>query len=268
MRGQAWLLILPMFFGCSGKNVVSGDDKTNAEKLAADLPSWCEQTCQRLEVCDSSDGCDCQGDACECTSVGGDDCVANCKDGLGKFAKDEACADTGRAYQACIDTLGCAELSSKSRPACIPDEDAIDACDEEEADDTPPQGVPSDNDTSGNGDSDGSSTGGTPSYGGPIPGPAPSPGPAVHCTDADGGGSAGSAGSANMSSGPYVTCQQAYGNCTNGHEYSWICIDEAQGQSWCTCFLDGDPVGAFTPAIGCPGVSEVNAACSWNLQSF
>jgi hypothetical protein len=263
MQRYAWTLIVPMFLGCAGKNVVSGDDKTNAEKLAADLPSWCEQTCQRLEVCDNPDVCDCQGDVCECKGVG-DDCVNDCQDGLNKFAQSDSCAETGRAYLTCLDSLGCELLAAGSKPPCLPPESQLDACRDDEDDETPtaPTGPNGSGGTSGTGD--GPSEGGA--YSGPVPGAAaaPSVGQAVSCNDSGGSGG----GAPNAGSGPYVTCQESHSDCSDSHEYSWICVNDAQGHGWCTCFLDGDPVGALDPELICPSRAEVNAACSWNLQGF
>jgi hypothetical protein len=250
MQRYAWTLILPMFLGCAGKNVVSGEEQTNAEKLATHLPSWCAQTCQRFQGCEEA-------------GIGNDvnDCAEDCAEDLAPFAKSEPCAETGRAYQACLDSLSCSELDSK--PACLPDQALLDAClDREEPGEpeTPPTGVGG-TCSSSNSPSDGDlPTAGSASSSGPNPN-----GPLVTCTDGDGGGSA---GSANMGGGPYVTCQEHHANCSDGHEYSWICIDDATSEAWCTCFVDGGPVGAFTPSTGCPAMAEVNGSCGWTLKGF
>jgi hypothetical protein len=261
MKLHAWIMILPIFWGCAGKNVVAGEDKTQAEKLAADLPSWCQQTCQRLEVCDNPDVCDCQGDDCECKGVG-DDCVNDCQKGLNKFAQSESCAETGRAYLSCLDSLGCELLAAGSKPPCLPLASEIDACDEDDETEPAPT-VP--NGSGGTSSGDGSPAEGG-SSDGPVPGAAAAPntGPSVSCSDSSGSGG----GTPDTSAGPYVTCQETLGNCSDTHEYSWICVDDAQGHGWCTCFLDGDPVGALAPALVCPTVPELNGACSWNLSTF
>jgi hypothetical protein len=249
--------MVPMFLGCSGANVVSGEDKTDAEKLAADLPSWCEETCNRLSTCDSGDG---------------DDCPEDCQETLSDFSKTtEACADVGRRYQACVDTLGCSELNSQ--PACLPSREEIEAC-EIDDDDVPPQaggggatntdpgdnpGVPS---YGGSISYAGSATGGT-GYAGTGTGGGGPVGPVVTCSS--GFGSAGAAGSANVPSGPSVTCEEGRGDCSDGHEYSWICLDDAAGHHWCSCFVDNIAVGALPSAGVCPSVDQVNAACGWNL---
>jgi hypothetical protein len=69
-----------------------------------------------------------------------------------------------------------------------------------------------------------------------------------------------------MGSGAYVTCEETRGSCSDGHEYSFICVDDANGHNFCSCFLDNAPVGALDPALTCPNVSELNSACGWNLQ--
>ena len=48
MRSSVLGLLLPLLLGCSGQNVVAGDEKTKAEQLEASVPSWCESTCSRL----------------------------------------------------------------------------------------------------------------------------------------------------------------------------------------------------------------------------
>lgn len=285
MRRHVWTLMVPMFLGCSGANVVSGTDQTDAEKLASDLPSWCEETCNRIIACDNGAGesCSCDGDICECSTPTMAECQQDCEEALSDFSKTtEACADVGRRYVACIDTLGCDELHSE--PPCLPPRTELEACEVDDDDDPPQAG------TGGtSGDSDGGSSGGTVSSAGTstggysggdvggtgsggyagtnvggtgVAGTGPV-GPVVTC---DVGSGSGAAGSANMGGGAYVTCEETRQECSDGHAYGWICVDDANGHNWCSCFLDNNPVGAL-PSMGlCPSVPEVNAACGWNLS--
>jgi hypothetical protein len=261
MRHFAWTLMVPMFLGCSGANVVSGEDQTEAEKLASDLPSWCEETCNRLSTCDSGDG---------------DDCPEDCQEALSDFSKTtEACADVGRRYQACVDTLGCAELNSE--PPCLPSRNEIEACEIDDGDDiggsvdVPPQagggGSSGDDPAPSYGGSisyAGSATGGT-GYAGTSAGGSGPVGPVVTCSA--GFGSAGAAGSANTPTGPSVTCEEGRADCSDGHEYSWICVDDAAGHNWCSCFLDNNPVGALPSTGMCPSIDLINTGCGWNLAN-
>jgi hypothetical protein len=267
--------MVPMFLGCSGANVVSGEDKTDAEKLAADLPSWCEKTCDRFSTCDSAGGeeCDCSGDVCNCTSPPiSDDCPQECQEALSDFSKTTAaCADVGRRYQACVDSIGCSELNSE--PACLPSRDELEACELDDDDDEPPQVSGSGGATSSNPgvsyggtvSSAGSAAGG--SYAGTGTGAVGPVGPLVTCQEGYGTGGSGTAGSANLPTGPSVTCQEGRAGCSDGHEYSWICVDDAAGHNWCSCFLDNNPVGALPSNGMCPSIDLVNSGCGWNLSN-
>lgn len=282
MRRYAWTLMVPMFLGCSGANVVSGEDKTEAEKLASDLPSWCEKTCERLSACDSggSEDCVCSGDVCECTTTTRStaECAADCDETLADFSKTtEQCADVGRRYLACVDTLGCADLNNE--PPCLPPRAQLEACELDDDDEPPQAGTggttgynepqPSDGGAisyagSATAGYAGMASGGTGVAGTSAGGSGPV-GPVVTCNA--GFGSAGAAGSANMPSGPSVTCEEGRADCSDGHEYSWICVDDAAGHNWCSCFLDNNPVGALPSNGMCPSVALVNAGCGWNLAN-
>ena len=68
-----------------------------------------------------------------------------------------------------------------------------------------------------------------------------------------------------MPSGSSVTCEEGRDTCSDGHDYSWICVVSSQGEAACSCLLDEQVVGAFDPGVGCPALTEVNAGCGWNL---
>lgn len=285
MRRYAWTLMVPMFLGCSGANVVSGEDQTEAEKLASDLPSWCEMTCERLRECigGASEDCSCSGDVCDCTTTPRTTaaCAADCEETLSEFSKTtEQCADVGRRYLQCIDTLSCADLESE--PPCLPPREQLEACELDDDDDdvAPTSGVGG---SSGDDPGAPSSSGGSISYAGSASsgyagtasggtgvagtsaGGSGPVGPVVTCSS--GFGSAGAAGSANTPTGPSVTCEEGRADCSDGHEYSWICVDDAAGHNWCSCFLDNNPVGALPSTGMCPSIDLINTSCGWNLAN-
>lgn len=254
MRRYFFSLIVPLVLGCSGKNVVSGTDRPTPEEFRASLPGWCQKTCQRLEVCDEA--CDCVDDTCTCTGVD-EDCALECEETLGGLAVNQHCTDVADRYKSCIDTFTCEDLASQ--PSCIQEEE-LEACEEldETTDPAPPVGA-----------TDGGSSVGTPSTGMGYAGSASGgsgPGPtAVSCGSGTGSGIGGS-GAGGGPSDAQVVCEETRSNCSDGHEYGYVCVDDAMGHYWCTCFLDGDPVGAFEPAASCAMVQELNSACGWNLQ--
>ena len=275
MRRYAWTLMVPMFLGCSGANVVSGEDKTEAEKLATDLPTWCEETCERLSDClgGAAEPCGCSGDVCDCTTTPRTTaaCAADCEETLTDFSKTtEQCADVGRRYLQCVDTLSCADLGND--PPCLPPRAQLEACElDDDDDDEPPQAGTGGSTSTDPGPSyggtisyAGSATGGT-GYAGTGAGAVGPVGPVVTCSSGYGSGGSGTAGSANLPTGPSVTCQEGRADCSDGHEYSWICLDDAAGHNWCSCFVDNNAVGALPSDGICPSVEQVNAACGWNL---
>jgi hypothetical protein len=256
------------------------------------LPSWCQAACDRLRACEVDQGseCDCAGDQCSCEGVEAD-CEADCEEGLKNYSQSEACAQTGRSFQSCFDSQTCAQLDSGDEPACLPSRAERKACEELPGEDTPPQG---NNGEGGTGNIDeppsaggyygtaGSFVGGSGGYGGAgapsggaysgggepsggaySTGGSSTTGPLVSCTQGSGSGGSGSGGA-----GAQVTCEETRGDCSDGHTYGWICVDDAAGHAWCSCFFDGNPTNAFTPALTCPSTSELNRACGWNLSDF
>lgn len=267
MRPYVWTLILPMFLGCAGKNVVSGDGKPTAEELKRDVPSWCEKMCGKYDSCLKALPCDCSGEGCECAN-GPAECIENCTEELTSFAQSAQCVDIAVQVRECFAQSTCEELLDEDNPPdCFPNQQ-YKACktDEDDDFDSPPVAGTAGSSSDGSGGS--LATGGSPSVpgtagngAGGASGGAPN-GPAVICHAASGSGSA---GSANAGGGAYVTCEETRGDCSDGHEYGYVCVDDAAGKDFCSCFLDGAPVGALDPLLTCPSVSELNAACGWNL---
>jgi hypothetical protein len=269
-------LILPMFLACSGKNVVSGDDTPTPRQLLDSLPAWCEKTCQRIAACQEGQDCDCAGDTCSC--VGSDeDCRQDCMDALGEYTGSDECAVIGQSYKTCIDGLTCSEFDQE--PACAPTDQQTEMCEGEDGDPPPSTGSggsanvdypPAAEGGQGNASSGGTTSyagttayAGTTGYAGTASGGTGAVGPVVSCEEGGGWGgtSGGEPGTAQ------VTCSEARSGCSDNREYSWICVDDAQGHNWCTCFVDGDPLGALEPTAVCPIVAELNAACAWNLAN-
>ncbi len=271
-----WLL-LPVFLGCSGQNVVAGEEKSKAEQLAASVPSWCETTCGRFMDCASQTPCDCNGDVCDCVGVDAI-CPTQCKATLAAYTTaGEGCAVIGERLKKCIDRMTCEDLGGKD-PCPLTDAERA-AC---------PQANGSDGSTAeptatgssygyagsanvGN-DSGPNGYGGTVSYAGSanIPSAGTSyggsastnpGGPRVKCGGAYGSGGGQPADSSSLQ----VICEEGRGDCSDAHEYSWVCAVDSQGRRACSCFVDAQVTGAFAPPASCPVLSQVNAGCGWNL---
>jgi hypothetical protein len=273
MRRGLIALVCSLGLGCAGKNTVAGLEKTKAEQLEANLPSWCEATCSRLGACSSQNGCDCEGDVCSCAGVG-DDCAANCQEEMRRFSVDEECAEAGQSVQSCFDALTCDEFDSKS---CQFTEADQKRCPElnDGGDDGPTPSGNVDEPASGTAGTAPSGTGGGPSSGGASSGSAGtsgsgasggtgSGGVAVRCSGGY-GTAGGSAGGGTPST--EVTCEEGYEGCDDDHAYSWLCVRGSQGQVGCTCFVDSQVTGGFDPeSSSCPVLAVVNSGCGWNLS--
>jgi hypothetical protein len=249
MRGALYGLglLLPLFWGCSGTHVVAGEEKTRAEQLESSLTSWCESTCKRLRACPAPDDCDCSGDVCNCVGVD-EGCEEQCPAAFERYTgAGEECAAAGQRIQRCIDDITCNQLNGQD--PCKPTAAEKDACPEPDDSDTPPSGGPNGGGDTATG-STGGSTGTSPTVGNPL----------VHCTD-----SYGSGGGAPEAGGAHVSCEEGRSGCSDGHEYSWICSVDSQGQRACSCLVDGVASNGFQPAAECPDLTAVNAGCGWYL---
>lgn len=247
-------LFLPLFLGCSGQNVVAGEEKTKAEQLESALPSWCQSTCTRLRACPAEPcQCDAAGDVCNCVGIDSG-CEEQCQKSFDPYIDaGEACAAVGQRFKSCIDDLTCSDLGGDHNPCEITAAERT-ACPSKGDSETPPTGV-DDN-------SVGPSTGGTSGvYSGPIAtaGTAAGPNP-VSCE-----GSYGSGGGAPVIGGSQVTCEEGRGACSDGHDYSWICARDSQGQRACSCLVDAHAKAGFEPVTDCPDLAAVNAGCGWAL---
>jgi hypothetical protein len=289
MRPSVLGLLLPLFLGCSGQNVVAGEEKTKAAQLEASAPSWCESTCSRLLDCASTTPCQCNGDVCDCLGVD-ESCPTRCKATLGAFTHaGEACAAIGERLTKCIDRATCDDLghddpcplTAAERAAC-PEPDGVDG-----GSDAPPAAGPNygyaGSASAGEGPS---GTGGSVSYGGSTStggGPSGTAGSVGYAGSANLAGAA--SGGASSDAGPPVSCSESYGagggqpqdgsshvtceegrsGCSGGHEYAWLCSEDSQGHRACSCFVDSEVTGAFALTAACPALPEVNAGCDWNL---
>jgi hypothetical protein len=264
MRRYVLGLLLPLFLGCAGKNTVAGEDKTKAEQLASSLPSWCASTCARLADCASGSSCDCSGDVCDCNSVN-DSCPAECQKAFAGFTSSgEECATIGQRYKSCVDHATCATLEASR--GCLPTEAEQDMCprpDDSDTVDSPPS-----------------------SSGGPVGGPIATPPSSGGTSGSSDPGTPGTAGTTYVPNGDLVSCQSGSGggmapggpatsgiiceesrqDCTDGHNYGWICSRNSQGQEACSCLFDSSVTGGFAPGPTCPDTTTVNAGCHWNLS--
>jgi hypothetical protein len=237
-----WGLILALVApGCSAENTVAGRDKTRAEALESALPTWCPAICERLRACDEArDACNCDGDVCSCPNVD-ENCPSECQRSMERFTTNEACAALGQRYVDCVDQQTCSglvgaracDLTMTERASCPALDDTS----------TPPDAA------------DGGSAVGAGGTG--------SAGASVTCVSAYGtGGTA----SATPPPSPAVLCDEGRGECSDGHQYSWLCASGSEGQLGCSCFIDTQVTGVFDPGSdSCPSLEAVNAGCHWNV---
>jgi hypothetical protein len=229
-------LLLPAFLACSGKHVVAGEEKTRAEKLAADLPGWCSDICRAIYECDGEE-CVCDGDSCDCA---GDvnDCPEDCLDDMRRWAQgSDQCAAAGQRFIDCVEANACDVVSNH---ACEPSQAEADAC--------------PDPDHLVGGDSGGSTN--PPNIEGDLPAE-----PLVTCLGGD------STGPAPPEPGvTQLLCELGHFDCSDESDRGVLCITTAQGPTSCTCRLNGVVTGAFDPGGVCPSIAQQNVGCGWNLE--
>jgi len=229
MRLCDFVLLFGVIGACSSKNFVAGyGEGDQAAQLAAGLPAWCRTNCERRAACPSPST--------------GKYCVNECLVEMARFAANESCAAVGERLEACMDAHVCDDLASVEYCGVTLGE--LSACDG--------KSTPVDN-----GDA-------PPSVGGRAATGSAGAGPdaAVTCADAIvDRGSAGSAGSTSS-----VTCEQGVSDCSDGHDYEWVCARNSQGQLGCTCFVDSQVTGGFDPETdGCPSLPTVDVGCDWSV---
>ncbi|HEY3257012.1 MAG TPA: hypothetical protein VGJ91_23810, partial [Polyangiaceae bacterium] len=76
----------------------------------------------------------------------------------------------------------------------------------------------------------------------------------------------GVAGGGNID-GSFVSCEQGFEGCADGHSYYAVCVIGDRARSACSCFLDSTLQTSFTPSVECPALPEINAACHWSVQN-
>jgi len=282
MRLGLLSVLLPLALGCAGKNVVAGDEKTKAQQLDAALPSWCESACARIEACPQGGPCQCGADACDCPSPSSD-CPAQCEQAMKQFTTGgDACAVVGENLRKCIDAASCSALQGN---ACMPSAADQAACPAA----APSSDVPDPTGPATTGSGGGASTGDSSGAGAAYPSyPSGTAGSAAGGGAPAGGSSAAGGGAPAGGSGAVVSCQSAYGtagansgggppssavvceegvaDCTDNHEYTWLCAIGSEGQTACSCLVDSHATGAFDPGgTSCPTQAQVNAGCGWNI---
>jgi hypothetical protein len=240
----SWLLLA--LAGCSGTNVVAGEEQTKAEQLQSILPAWCDSACNKLQGCVASSDCACSSDYCSCASYE-QDCPTECRNALAVFTQSDFCVEAGKRLMKCIDDASCSDLNTS---LCAPTDEEESRC---------PTGGSATPDASSNAYPSMTGSDGGIAGSGDFTQP---PRQAVVCNGADGGGSGGSAGSGAVAA---VTCEEHRGDCSDGHEYGWLCARDSLGQTACSCLLDAAVVGAFKPGVDCPSLSDVDVGCDWAL---
>jgi hypothetical protein len=268
MRLGLLSVLFPLVLGCAGKNTVAGEDpnaatgaKTKAEQLSASAPSWCDSTCKRLKACPTvSCNCDTSGNACDCPPSISASCQQDCAKAMTQFTLDgDACAAVGERFRSCVDAIGCSELTQGQD--CAPSAADQAACPNgnSSGDSAPPTGT-----SSGGSSSDTSGPNGTYPTAGTATGGAPATGPLVSCQS--GYGTAGAAGTSAGPPSSAVVCEEGVADCTDNHQYGWLCAVGSEGQTACSCLVDLHTTGGFDPGgTTCPSQAQVNAGCGWNI---
>jgi hypothetical protein len=257
-------LLLPMFLGCSGENIVAGEGKTKAQQLESALPTWCPSTCDRLRACPEDATCECSVDQpCDSCVAVDNNCEAQCQQAFVPYTgAGETCAAIGQRIKNCIDRIMCADLGGSD--PCVASEAELALCPDPNADSGDTAAAAS----SYSGPSSGGTTSTGPGSAGPNGGSYPLPNGGsnsganpVNCLE-----SSGSGGGMPASGGAYVSCEENRSACTDGHTYNWICAQDSQGQRACTCLVDSQATAGFVPiSSDCPPLSQVNAGCAWAL---
>lgn len=274
MRGFLFGLLLPLALGCAGKNTVAGEEKSKSQQLEESLPTWCKTACVKLRGCEKDYPCDCGGDTCTCAGAG-DDCEAECQTSLQRYAQGgESCALVGQHLQQCVDRSTCTQIFGGMACATSDADEALCPGDSSGSSSGPNGGggyVDMPDTTGANGGqpipSAGSSSGGSSSAG--AEGGASSGG-----SSASGGatGDLAVSCSTRFSGGPTPDntssneiCEGGLSECTDGHEYRYLCGRTSDGLSACSCLVDGGVTGAFDPGVSCPTQAALNSGCHWDI---
>jgi hypothetical protein len=239
-----FVLLLPAFLACAVNSTVASDNRTPEEKLSAELSARCASICGWATQC-TPPPCDCSGDSCGCSQkVDPITCPSDCEKSLGAYeGKGDACASAGLGILDCLSGASCANLFQSS--LCQPSEATRNACNPD------PLTTPNGPDSSGGGIA-GSGSGGS--------------GPTAAAVTCQVGSGEGVAGSANTGGGSFVSCEQSFAGCSDGHSYDAVCVVDNQNATACSCFVDGTLLTSFTPSSGaCPAVTELDSRCGWSL---
>jgi hypothetical protein len=255
MRLSHWAAWLPLVVACSGTNVVAGPEKTEAERLAASTPAWCDMICTRLLACEGNQPCDCgDGDVCDCSGNRIDeDCPQSCRESLGEaIKKSDECANAVGRLQSCYEAQGCGLFDEPPRPCDAIEDEAENCYSRGDSGGAEPVAAPGPN-TSG--------TAGSANWGGPNgPGVGPTAGALVTCAFM------GSSGAGDPQPGmTAVFCEEEHADCSDGHEYTTTCVVTDSGERACFCTVDDEVRTAFGASESCPSLAEVNAGCGWWL---
>jgi hypothetical protein len=260
MRSLVWSLVLPLLAGCSGTNVVAGEEQPTGASLQASLPTFCQTTCDRLRQCPASADCASSGD---CASVD-DSCEPGCSDYFAPYVNaGDACAAVGQRLKNCIGRLGCADLGG-SDPCEVTAAESAECPDANGSPQTTGEAGPNGGSVYvGMGYAGSAAVGGSAPMGdGGAGGSAAVP---VNANPVTCMGAYGAGGGMSDLGVAVVLCDEGRDGCSDGHTYSWMCSRDSQGNEACSCFLDGQVAGAFAPGASCPVVAEINVGCGWAL---
>ncbi len=251
MNRTIFVLLFPAFLACSVNSTVASDDQTPAEKLSSELSARCASLCSWATQC-APPPCDCTGDNCGCAQkIDPSTCPSDCEKNLASYAAmGDACANAGLDILDCLSGASCADVFQSD--LCQPSDATRGACTSDSSSSSTGPGVSS---------SDGSAGAGSPS----SSGAGGSSGASVAAVTCQVGAGDGVAGSANTGGGSFVSCEQSFAGCSDGHSYDTVCVVDDQNASACSCFVDGTLQTSFAPSTTCPNTAEIDARCGWLL---
>lgn len=248
MKRTAFALLLSTLLACSVDNTVAGNNRTPEEQLAAEIDARCTSICNWATKCPAP-ACDCVGDQCGCAQpIDAATCPADCVKSLSRYeGQGDTCANAGLGILTCLAGASCASIYQSD--LCQPSDAIRSACAQDGTSSTAPS-----SDVGSSGVAGSAATG---SNGG-----AAGTGASVTCQVGYG---TGAAGSGNTPAAGYVSCEQGFDSCSDGHSYESLCVVSDQNAFVCSCLVDNMLQSSFTPAVMCPALSEINARCGWPL---
>jgi hypothetical protein len=238
-----FVLLLPALLACAVKNTVASDNQTPEEKLSTELSARCASICGWATQC-TPPPCDCTGASCGCAQkVDPSTCPSDCENSLSAYSgKGDVCANAGLGILDCLSGASCATLY-QTNTLCQPSDATRSACTSDSSATSPDSSI------GGGPGSTSTGSGGT--------------GPTAAAVTCQVGTGEGVAGSANTGGGSFISCEQSFAGCSDGHSYDAVCVVDDQNAAACSCFIDGTLQTSFAPSAACPDVAEIDAHCGW-----